>query len=494
MKNLPSSIFSGCWTTGHCQGIAVDTKREYIYYSFTTMLVKTDLQGNLIGTVTGLLGHLGCIDFCDEDGRLYGSLEYKNDAIGQWIRNHADSDIKPEDGFYIAIFDVNKIDRVGMDACSDGVMTAVFLKEVLDDYQAQVVCQGKPVPHRHGCSGIDGTTFGRIPGSSDDKKYLFVAYGVYSDVSRMDNDYQVILCYDTAHWNQYAQPLSQSAMHRSGPAAPLHKFFLFTGNTNWGIQNLEYDEATGNFLLAVYTGQKPQYPNYPMFVIDGSVAPRQEILSGVEPQMTGLCLSLLGEGYPFPYGSTGMCALGDGRFYVSLDGKNENGFYTHAGLYRWDGKQPLTRMEENAMKYQNILALSKEAYDFMVNFDPSKYEDGKYQLGNGVYVAISSYDSKLRKNGKYESHLKYIDVQYVISGQELICVEPVDVMRTHTCIAPYNEEKDVDFYVPNPDGIDHLMNPGDYLILLPEDGHMPGICVNGPSPIRKAVIKIPVKE
>ena len=56
MENLPASIFSGCWATGHCQGIAVDTKREYIYYSFTTMLVKTDLQGNLIGTVTGLLG------------------------------------------------------------------------------------------------------------------------------------------------------------------------------------------------------------------------------------------------------------------------------------------------------------------------------------------------------------------------------------------------------------------------------------------------------
>ena len=71
---LPQSIPSGLWPYGHCQGIAIDKKREFMYFSFTTALIKTDLKGRLIGSVTGLLGHLGCIDFNDEDGRLYGSL------------------------------------------------------------------------------------------------------------------------------------------------------------------------------------------------------------------------------------------------------------------------------------------------------------------------------------------------------------------------------------------------------------------------------------
>ena len=70
----------------------MDRENGFIYYSFTTELVKTDLQGNLIGSVTGLLGHLGCIDFCDRDGRLYGSLEYKRDAIGQDILERLGSD------------------------------------------------------------------------------------------------------------------------------------------------------------------------------------------------------------------------------------------------------------------------------------------------------------------------------------------------------------------------------------------------------------------
>ena len=134
--NYPQEIFSGLWPYGHCQGIAVDTKRQFIYYSFTTALIKTDLAGNLIGTVTGLLGHLGCIDFCDQDGRLYGSLEYKNDAIGRGILQRAGHAGDIQNAFYIAIFDVDKIDRKDMDACSDGVMKTVYLKEVFDDFSA----------------------------------------------------------------------------------------------------------------------------------------------------------------------------------------------------------------------------------------------------------------------------------------------------------------------------------------------------------------------
>ena len=74
LPNLPKKLHTEGWKAGHVQGIAVDTKQEYLYLSFTTMLVKMDMHGNVVGTVKGLLGHLGCIEFNDEDGRLYGSL------------------------------------------------------------------------------------------------------------------------------------------------------------------------------------------------------------------------------------------------------------------------------------------------------------------------------------------------------------------------------------------------------------------------------------
>lgn len=337
---LPASIFSGCFHAGHCQGVALDTKREYIYWAFTTLLVKTDLAGNLIGSVTGLMGHLGCLAFNDADGKLYGSLEYKQDAIGKGILKRLGYAGQLEDAFYIAVFDVEKITRPDMDACSDGVMKTVYLKEVIDDYAARLDANGQTLLHRHGCSGIDGTTFAPLPGSGDDKRYLFVAYGVYGDTARTDNDYQVLLCYDTDGWDALAQPLSQQNMHHSGPSAPLHKYFVYTGNTTYGVQNLEYDAFTRTLLMAVYPGQKDRFENYALFAVDATVPATDAPLEGVVPAMTGETLTLRPEGWHFPHGSTGLYALGDGQYYISEHGKDERGQFSFLRLYRWDDTHP----------------------------------------------------------------------------------------------------------------------------------------------------------
>ncbi|MBQ2416697.1 MAG: hypothetical protein II282_00680, partial [Alistipes sp.] len=156
IEQLPSEIFSGEWRAGHVQGIAVDTNREYIYFSFTTMLVKMDMQGKVVGTVTGLFGHLGSIEFNDADGRLYGSLEYKNDSIGKGILAQEKIDRQWDTAFYVAIFDVNKIVRENMSAEKDGIMTTVYLPTVYQDFMAKVESNGKTLEHRYGCSGFDG--------------------------------------------------------------------------------------------------------------------------------------------------------------------------------------------------------------------------------------------------------------------------------------------------------------------------------------------------
>ena len=330
---LPSSIFSGYHGACHCQGIAVDVKKGYIYYSFTTKLVKSDLAGNLIGSVDGLMGHLGCIDFCEEDGRVFGSLEYKNDVIGRGILRHLDmADKQIEDAFYCAIFDVDRIDRPGMDAERDGIMRAVYLPEVVADYQASVTCDGEVLPHRYACSGIDGTARGPAWGRRDGKQYLNICYGIYGDVARKDNDYQVILSFDTQDWwDALAQPLRQNAMHRCG-ARSQSKLFLHTGNTNWGIQNLEYDAYSGHWLVAVYPGKKPQFENYSMFVIDGTQMPCKAVHDAYGEEID--CLSLASNS-DYPHGATGMCALGDGRYYFSEAGKHpEYGQYTNVTLWR----------------------------------------------------------------------------------------------------------------------------------------------------------------
>lgn len=331
---------------GHVQGIATDRNREYMYYSCTTYLVKTDMDGNVVGTVRGLAGHLGCIAYNYDNGKVYGSLEYKHDIIGRDILSgiavHENKNIDISDGFYIAIFDVDKIDRMDMDAEGDGIMTVVHLKEVLDDFSFE--------GHRYGCSGIDGITFAPIPGEKGEKS-LYVSYGIYSDLEREDNDHQVILRYDISDWDRFAKPISQEAMHRFGPETCDSKYFVYTGNTTYGIQNLEYDEKTGYIFAAVYKGKKEQFPNYPMYVIDITKKAEESNLKGLDMKGETLPLAPVGElhlesgvrGINFPYGATGMISLGDGYFYFSKDFKNEDGTRgTTIGLYEFDGEGVFT--------------------------------------------------------------------------------------------------------------------------------------------------------
>jgi hypothetical protein len=343
VKDLPLRIHGGAWPTSHVQGVAVDTRNGFVYWSFTQRLVKTDLQGNVIGTVEGLTGHLGDLDLNRKDGRVYGSLEYK-----------------AAEAFYIAIFDVERIDRIGMNAETDGVMTTVHLDEVVEDFTADMDGNGvfdgdtaNTPDHRYGSSGIDGVAFGPRFGKTGGRETLKVAYGVYSNVNRSDNDHQVILDYDVRGWRKYERPLSQAAPHRSGPAHYDGKYFLYTGNTRFGVQNLEYDAFTGNWMLAVYKGAKPQFPNYSFFIVDGAAAPERGIIRGQATPETGDLLSLLPAGLYHPpsgtfgwefHGNYGIASLDNGYFYVA-EGKavQDGGVAKQDGdvyLYRWTGATP----------------------------------------------------------------------------------------------------------------------------------------------------------
>ncbi|MEO8962274.1 MAG: hypothetical protein ABI325_10350, partial [Ginsengibacter sp.] len=251
--------------------------------------------------------------------------------------------------FYIAIFDGARIVRPGMNAGDDDVLRTVYLKEVLNDYEAEWREGDRVVKHRFGCSGIDGVTLGpSIGDKKNPKKYLYVAYGIYGDTTRNDNNNQVILKYDISNWSKLGRKLSQGNPHHSGPEKPLAKYFLKTGNTRYGIQNLAYDNHTGNFFAAVYSGTKSQFPNYSLFVIDGhkktvlakiisdnkniKVQALSLLQAGLKDAKTGI------RGWYFKWGSTGLFALGNGLFYIShnketKDGQQETTIYK----YKWIG-------------------------------------------------------------------------------------------------------------------------------------------------------------
>ena len=313
-----------CGGRMHVQGIAIDTARQCVYFSFTTSLIRTDYEGRVLGSVEHIPGHLGAIALNTSDGSVYASLEYKDDEIGRGIaRQTGVADYSRQNcTFSIAVFNGPAITQEGM-TMDDGVLRTVRLDDVARDYCDSVYVGNSLLPHRYACSGIDGICFAPAPGHKGGRKYLYVAYGIYGDTSRTDNDCQVILRFNIDNW---------TADTRS--ARPEARYFVPTGNTTYGVQNMAYDNVSGTLLLAVYRGSKPQYPNFDLYGVDLTKRARKAHVKGIpyEPNRVKTHrLTPHGEGdgpihgWRYRWGSTGLAPVDEGRFLLSENSRMSDG-------------------------------------------------------------------------------------------------------------------------------------------------------------------------
>lgn len=342
LARLPLKQNGGTWSSGHVQGIAVDVEGGYIYYSFTNLLAKYDFSGKLIGTLVGWTGHLGDLDFNPADGKVYGSLEYKEDKA-----------------FYIAVIDVSRLDRVGIEADKTQIFRTVYLPEVVKDYVADMDGDGKAnggvagtQGSRYGCSGIDGVGFGPAFGRVDGPRYLTVAYGIFGDTARTDNDHQVLLQYDIGEWDKYARPLTEAEPHRSGPSTLQGKYFVRTGNTSYGVQNLSYDQTLQRWFMGVYRGKKESFPNYLLFAVEARAQPKIGELVGVpsvdgDGRERGRLLELADDGLKDAAtgirgwnqkSDVGFQPVGQGLFYLSVNSGGKGAQTSDLALMRWTGE------------------------------------------------------------------------------------------------------------------------------------------------------------
>lgn len=139
-----------------------------------------------------------------------------------------------------------------------------------------------------------------------------------------------------------------------------------------------------------------------------------------------------------------------------------------------------------------IKEYSEEAYNFVSYVLDNHLIDGSYKLNDGVIGNIMSYITKPTSLTCYESHLKYIDIQYIIYGEELMFIEDVRAI-TDRLIGDYDEEKDFLFYDYHLGRCTHL-KAGDVAVLNSCDAHRGAITVDKPKVVRKIVFKVPVKN
>jgi YhcH/YjgK/YiaL family protein len=115
--------------------------------------------------------------------------------------------------------------------------------------------------------------------------------------------------------------------------------------------------------------------------------------------------------------------------------------------------------------------------------------DGTYPMDgpgacNDVRALVQRYTTKLAHEGRWEAHRTHIDLQFVLTGEEHIGVVPIGRLTAE----PYDAEKDIMWLTGDGDRV--TLRPGDFVLLWPEDAHMPAMAIDTPMPVLKVVIKI----
>jgi len=140
----------------------------------------------------------------------------------------------------------------------------------------------------------------------------------------------------------------------------------------------------------------------------------------------------------------------------------------------------------NAAKYAGLKMGISEAFGFLDQPGLAELPDGKYEItGDRVYATIAHENGRRVSDAQLEGHRKYIDIQYVISGDESMGWAPREGLANSV---EYDAEKDLEFFAGEPDSIVRVP-PGSFAVFLLTDAHLPLI---GDGPIHKVVVKVAV--
>ena len=141
-------------------------------------------------------------------------------------------------------------------------------------------------------------------------------------------------------------------------------------------------------------------------------------------------------------------------------------------------------MLETYMKAHHRLPAAIEALKKLAADLP---EDSKFDIdGDNIKAIVATKTTKPAKEKKFELHHKYIDIQYVARGAELIGNESVDKLE-----AMPESKPDADFYYVNDDFDKVHLYEGEFAIIFPEEAHAPEIAVNDtPWEVKKIVLTV----
>ncbi|MHB9037932.1 MAG: YhcH/YjgK/YiaL family protein [Armatimonadota bacterium] len=140
----------------------------------------------------------------------------------------------------------------------------------------------------------------------------------------------------------------------------------------------------------------------------------------------------------------------------------------------------------NALHYYALSKGIESGLKFLETHDPANLELGRHEIdGDDCFALVMEYESKPIEKGVWEAHKRYIDIQYVAKGVEVIGYADINDL---TVSREYDEKADVMFLEGSGDMI--TVKEGVFAIFAPHDAHMPQVALEEPLMVRKVVVKV----
>jgi biofilm protein TabA len=130
------------------------------------------------------------------------------------------------------------------------------------------------------------------------------------------------------------------------------------------------------------------------------------------------------------------------------------------------------------------------AFAFLEGADLMSLPLGRIAIeGDQVFAIVSEAETRPPEAARFEAHRTYVDVQYLVSGQETIGVAPVVTLKSSE---PYDAARDIEFFATPEKHSAIELRAGRFAVFAPDEGHMPSVHLAGPHLVRKVVVKVSV--
>jgi biofilm protein TabA len=132
-----------------------------------------------------------------------------------------------------------------------------------------------------------------------------------------------------------------------------------------------------------------------------------------------------------------------------------------------------------------------KAIEFLRTSKLQDLPDGRVEIdGDRVFAVVQRYETGADGPPVFEAHKKYIDVQYLASGEEIIGWVPLGEM---TVTRAYDAGKDICFGTAREGRWTPVhLHAGRLAMLWPEDAHAPRLASAASSFVMKVVVKVAV--